>query len=106
MTFIGAFLLMLAVHPELALITAVVVPVGSWVTTRYGSRMTATWQAIYGSIGDFNARIEENVGGIRVVKSFANEAHERDLFARNNAGYRTRKLDAYRIMAVSQALNY
>ncbi|KQQ91066.1 ABC transporter ATP-binding protein [Aureimonas sp. Leaf324] len=106
MTFIGAFFLMLAVHPELALITAVVVPVGSWVTTRYGSRMTTTWQAIYGSIGDFNARIEENVGGIRVVKSFANEAHERDLFARNNAGYRTRKLDAYRIMAVSQALNY
>ncbi|WP_416355226.1 ABC transporter ATP-binding protein [Aureimonas phyllosphaerae] len=106
MTFIGAFFLMLAVHVELALITAVVVPVGSWVTTRYGSRMTATWQAIYGSIGDFNARIEENVGGIRVVKSFANEEHERALFARNNVGYRARKLDAYRIMAISQSLNY
>lgn len=106
MTFIGAFLLMLSVHVELAVITAVVVPVGSWVTTRYGARMTATWQAIYGSIGDFNARIEENVGGIRVVKSFANEEHERALFARNNTSYRSRKLDAYRIMAVSQSLNY
>ncbi|WP_182084761.1 ABC transporter ATP-binding protein [Aureimonas sp. ME7] len=106
MTFIGAFLLMLNVHVELALITALVVPLGSWVAARYGSRMTKTWHAIYGSVGDFNSRIEENVGGIRVVKSFANEAHERALFARNNSGYRARKLDAYRIMSISQSLNY
>ncbi|MFD2238918.1 ABC transporter ATP-binding protein [Aureimonas populi] len=106
MTFIGAFALMLSVHVELALITGIVVPVGSWVTTKYGARMTNTWRAIYSSIGEFNARIEENVGGIRVVQSFANEAHERSLFARNNGLYRERKLDAYRIMAVSQSLNY
>ncbi|WP_185983887.1 ABC transporter ATP-binding protein [Aureimonas mangrovi] len=106
MTFLGAFALMLSVHTELALITGVVVPIGTWLTARYGQRMTDTWRAIYGSVGDFNARIEENVGGIRVVKAFANEEHERALFAENNAGYRARKLDAYRIMAVSQSLNY
>ncbi|WP_427023552.1 ABC transporter ATP-binding protein [Aureimonas ureilytica] len=106
MTFVGAFLLMLSVHVELALITAVIVPVGTWATVHYGARMTTTWQSIYRSVGDFNARIEENVGGIRVVKSFANEAHERELFAVNNQGYRARKLDAYRIMAFSQSLNY
>jgi ATP-binding cassette, subfamily B, bacterial len=106
MTFLGAFALMLSVHTELALITGVVVPIGTWLTARYGQRMTDTWRAIYGSVGDFNARIEENVGGIRVVKAFANEEHERALFAENNAGYRARKLDAYRIMAASQSLNY
>ena len=106
MTFLGAFALMLSVHTELALITGIVVPVGSWVTTKYGSRMAQTWRAIYASVGDFNVRIEENVGGIRVVQSFANEDHERGLFAGNNRLYRDRKLDAYRIMAVSQSLNY
>ncbi|MBB3998021.1 ABC transporter ATP-binding protein [Aureimonas pseudogalii] len=106
MTFLGAFVLMLSVHVELALITAAVVPIGTWATTRYGSRMTNTWQRIYGSVGDFNARIEENVGGIRVVKSFANEDHERALFADNNRSYRARKLDAYRIITASQSLNY
>ena len=40
----------------------------------------------------FNARIEENVGGMRVVQAFANEEHERRLFARDNARYRTTKL--------------
>ncbi|BDA82710.1 multidrug ABC transporter ATP-binding protein [Aureimonas sp. SA4125] len=106
MTFIGAFALMVTVHVELALITAVVVPFGTFVTTRYGNRMTQAWHTIYGSVGDFNARIEENVGGIRVVKSFANEDHERALFAVNNQNYRARKLDAYRIMTASQSLNY
>ncbi len=79
---------------------------GAFITTRYGARMTDTWRRIYASVGDFNARIEENVGGIRVVQAFTNEAHERALFAVNNAEYRRRKLSAYWIMSASQALNY
>lgn len=106
MTFVGAFVLMLFVHVELALITGVVVPLGAWVTTRYGAKMTETWRQIFKSIGEFNARIEENVGGIRVVQAFTNEDHEKALFAANNAEYRRRKLSAYWIMAASQALNY
>jgi ATP-binding cassette subfamily B protein len=106
MTFIGAFALMLSVNLELALITAAIVPLTAWVTTRYGGRMTRNWQALYGRVGNFNHRIEENVGGIRVVQAFANEDHERRLFAEDNQGYRRTKLDAYRIMAASTSLSY
>ncbi|WAJ28745.1 ABC transporter ATP-binding protein [Antarcticirhabdus aurantiaca] len=106
MTFAGAFAIMLSIHAPLALVTAAIVPLGTWLTTVYGGRMTQTWQGIYGSVADFNTRIEENVGGIRVVKAFANEEHERKLFARNNALYRARKLDAYRIISWTLSLNY
>ncbi|MGO4727187.1 MULTISPECIES: ABC transporter ATP-binding protein [unclassified Inquilinus] len=106
MTFIGAFALMLSVNLQLALITAAIVPLTAWVTTRYGGRMTRNWQALYGRVGNFNHRIEENVGGIRVVQAFANEDHERRLFAEDNQGYRRTKLDAYRIMAASTSLSY
>lgn len=106
MTFIGAFALMLFVNVELALITAAIVPVVAWVTSRYGARMTRNWQALYGRVANFNVRIEENVGGMRVVQAFANENHERGLFAKDNAAYRQTKLDAYRIMAVSTSLSY
>ncbi|MET7245723.1 ABC transporter ATP-binding protein [Methylobacterium sp. EM32] len=106
MTLIGAFGLMLTVHPPLALMTAAILPVIAFVTVRYGGRMTRNWQAQYGRVGAFNARIEENVGGIRVVKAFANEAHERRLFAADNERYRATKLDAYKIMAASLSLNY
>ncbi|KQR23069.1 multidrug ABC transporter ATP-binding protein [Deinococcus sp. Leaf326] len=106
MTLLGAFALMFTVHPGLAVLTSIIVPVVLWVTTRYGNRMTATWRRLYESVANFNVRIEENVGGIRVVQAFANEAHERELFARDNARYRSTKLEAYRIMAASTSLSY
>jgi len=106
MTFVGAFLLMLWVHPPLAIITALIVPLTAFIVARYGGRMTQNWQAQFGRVGAFNVRLEENIGGIRVVQAFGNEDYERRLFAGDNALYRDTKLDAYRIMAASQALNY
>ena len=106
MTFIGALLLMFTVNAKLALVTACVVPVVAWVTIRYGDRMERNWQALYRRVGDFNVRIEENVGGMRVVQAFANEDHERRLFADDNRRYRETKLNAYRIMAASNSLSY
>ncbi len=44
MTFIGAFVLMFAVNVKLALITALIVPMTGFISTRYGSRMTRTWR--------------------------------------------------------------
>ncbi len=106
MTLLGAFIVMFTVNAPLALVTLLVVPLTGWVTTRYGGRMTRNWQDLFSRVGDFNARIEENVGGIRVVQAFANEAHERRLFARDNDLYRKTKLEAYRIMAASTSLSY
>ena len=78
MTFLGAFVLMFTVNPQLALITGRDRADHRLdLTTRYGGRMTRTWRALFGRVGEFNARIEENVGGIRVVQAFANEDHER-----------------------------
>jgi len=106
MTFIGAFALMVAINMRLALLTIMIVPPIVFLATRFGSRMTQNFRSIFAGIGVFNARIEENIGGIRVVQAFANEAHERGLFARDNEDYRRMKLQGYRIMAGSTALSY
>jgi ATP-binding cassette subfamily B protein len=106
MTFVGAFALMFTVNARLALMTSVIVPVVTVFSSRYGARMTKNFRALFGQVGQFNARIEENVGGMRVVQAFANEAHERDLFAVDNARYFTTKLAAYRLMAASTAVTY
>jgi ATP-binding cassette subfamily B protein len=106
MTLIGAFVLMLWVHPPLALIAGLVLPVATWVVARYGGAMTRNWQEQYGRVGAFNARLEEAIGGIRVVQAFANEEHERRLFARDNDLYRRTKLGAYRLMAAALSINY
>ncbi|WGF88485.1 ABC transporter ATP-binding protein [Marinivivus vitaminiproducens] len=106
MTLIGAFILMFVVHPPLAFITVTIVPVTFWLTWRFGGRMTQNWRALFGKVGQFNARIEDNVGGMRVVQAFANEDHERQLFAVDNESYKRTKLEAYRIMATSISINY
>ncbi|RAI00542.1 multidrug ABC transporter ATP-binding protein [Acuticoccus sediminis] len=106
MTFFGAFLLMLTINAELALIVGAIVPVIGWLTMWVGTRMTTNFRALFRRVGAFNARLEENIGGMRVVQAFANEAHETALFAEDNARYRTTKLQAYRLMAANSALSY
>lgn len=106
MTFIGAFALMLTVNVHLALVTGAIVPIVAWATTHYGREMTDNFRTLFSRVGAFNARIEENVGGIRVVQAFANEDHERQLFAADNGLYRTTKLAAYKLMAGNLALSY
>jgi len=106
MTFVGAFILMATINLELALITAVIVPACVAIVMVFGGRMTRTWRAIYARVADFNVRLEENIGGIRVVQAFANEEHEKTLFEHDNSRYRATKLSAYKLMAGSSALNY
>ena len=106
MTFVGAFLLMFTVNVDLAVLTVLAVPPILWLATRYGNRMTQNFRNIFAGIGAFNARVEENIGGMRVVQAFGNEAHERRLFAADNDAYRRTKLEGYRMMAASTALTY
>jgi len=106
MTFLGAFALMFFVNPSLAFITAGLVPIIAFLSSKYGTKMTTNWGALFRRVGEFNARVEENVGGIRVVQAFANEDHERKLFAADNARYRATKLKAYSLMAASMSLSY
>ena len=106
MTFVGAFALMFTINVRLALLTVIITPVVTIVSSRYGSRMTNNFRALFRQVGAFNARIEENVGGMRVVQAFANEEHERRLFAVDNAQYRRTKLQAYRLMAASSSITY
>lgn len=106
MTFAGAFALMFWVNPRLAVIVALIVPAMLGIVIFYGGRMTRTWRAIYSRVGDFNVRLEEALGGVRVVQAFGNEAHETELFGYDNQRYRTTKLEAYKVMAVSSALQY
>lgn len=106
MTLIGSFSLMAYINLELALLTFIIVPVMGWMIIFFGGRMTKTYRRLFDNIGNFNARIEDNVGGIRVVQSFANEAHEAKLFATDNQQFRQTKLMAYKLMAKSMSVSY
>lgn len=106
MTLLGAFALMAMIHLKLATLTFLVVPIILWVSMHFSGKMTVTFRALFRSVGQFNARLEDAIGGVRVVKAFANEEHERELFAVDNNRYRETKLTAYNIMAKALSLSY
>jgi ATP-binding cassette subfamily B protein len=106
MTLVAAFAVMLSVHAQLAVLTFLVVPGMIWLGFYFNHKMTQAFRAMYTEIGDFNARVEDNIGGMRVVQAFANEEHEKQLFAQNNTRFRRAKLRAYNIMSWSSSLSY
>ncbi|MNI00106.1 putative multidrug export ATP-binding/permease protein [compost metagenome] len=106
MTLIGSFILMLTINWQLAVLTFLIVPVLVWTALYFNRKMTSTYRGLFSELADFNSRVEENIGGIRVVQAFANEEHEKKLFAGNNGRYRATKLKAYKIMAGSLSINY
>ncbi|OKP89045.1 ABC transporter ATP-binding protein [Paenibacillus sp. P32E] len=106
MTLVGAFILMADINLKLAVITFIIVPLMAWIIIHFGRNMTSTYHQLFSNVGNFNARIEDNVGGIRVVQSFANEEYEKHLFAVDNQMFRKTKLMAYKLMAKSLSVSY
>ncbi|HZG57664.1 ABC transporter ATP-binding protein [Paenibacillus sp.] len=106
MTLMGAFGVMLYLNWKLALITFVVIPVIIWLVLMANKRMTKAVDRMYRDIADFNARVEDSIGGIRVVQAFANERHEKKLFDVNNLRFRDAKILQYKIMGVNLSISY
>jgi len=106
MTLLGAFAVMLFLHWPLAILTFVAVPFLIWLAIICNQRMTTAIRKMFSDIADYNARVEDTFGGIRVVQAFANEEHEKRLFADSNRGFRQSKLSAYKIMSWSISLSY
>ncbi|WP_317971967.1 ABC transporter ATP-binding protein [Paenibacillus sp. CCS19] len=106
MTLLGAFTLMMLIHWKLAVMTFIIVPAIIWVVIYFNGKMTKAIHQLFGDIGDFNARIEDNVGGIRVVQAFTNEKHEINQFTENNSRFRLTKLMSYKLIAKNGSISY
>ncbi|MEW9699244.1 ABC transporter ATP-binding protein [Paenibacillus sp. SI8] len=106
MTLFGALALMLMINVKLALLTFIIVPFLLWIAVYFNQKMTKTFRRMMGDLADINARVEDNIGGIRVVQAFANESYEKKLFETNNGRFRLTKLLSYKIMAWNVSLSY
>lgn len=102
-TFLGAVIFMLYNHTTMGICIALSAPFFIIVNKKYGYNMGRIWKRTMEQIGVFNQRIEETVGGIRVVKSFTNEPHEMKLFNQDNQKYVGIKRDFYHTMGINLA---
>lgn len=106
MTLLGAFLIMLNIHVELAIISFIIVPLILIIAIYFNKKMTIAFRELFSRVSDFNHMIEDKVGGIRLVQAFANEDREMASFKKLNDAFRKTKLKAYKIMALNTSTTY
>src|SRR6059058_1525804 len=75
-TIVVAAVVMLALNVELGLLALAPAPLIFWVAFRYGRRNRPASQEVQQRIAELTAEVEENVGGIRLVKAFAREERQ------------------------------
>jgi len=80
LTILLAAVAMFATQPGLAAISLAPVPFVVAVAARYGRRARPALQEVQQRIAELTADVEENVGGVRVVKAFAREDRQLDRF--------------------------
>ena len=99
----GAFIILVNINPWLALAAFIVLPFMFAFAFILNKKMRRAFRRNTEKIGDINGQIEDNLAGIRVVKSFANEDIENQKFAVGNNGFLAAKKNSYRYMGSFQA---
>ena len=96
---VGSFIILFIINWRLALCAFVFVPPMVVYAILLNRKMKVVYKKNRRRIAEINGQIEENLSGIRVVKSFANEEIEEQKFRKGNDVFFESKLENYRLMA-------
>lgn len=94
--FVGALVILLNINVKLTIAVFCFLPIMAVFVFYFNKRMHTALRKNKECIGDVNAQVEDNLSGIRVVKSFANEEIEKKKFAYENDRFLESRKNTYR----------
>lgn len=100
---IGALIILANINGWLTLAAFMILPIMFTFAFFLNKKMRRAFKKNRQKIAEINAQIEDNLSGIRVVKSFANEEIENEKFKIGNDGFLNSKKDNYKYMGSFQA---
>ena len=100
----GSFIILMFVNPMLTLITYAFIPLLVLFILFYNRKMNRVFKSNKRYIAEINEQVEDNLSGIRVVKSFANEEIETKKFAKGNKNFVESKRQRYKLMGNYMAI--
>ena len=100
---VGAFVILMNINGWLVLAAFIVLPFMFAFAFLLNKKMRGAFKRNREKIAEINAQIEDNLSGIRVVKSFANEDIEAEKFKIGNDGFLAAKKNSYHYMGSFQA---
>lgn len=99
----GALIILANISGWLTLAAFIILPIMFLFAFFLNKKMRRAFRRNREQIADINAQIEDNLAGIRVVKSFANEEIENEKFKQGNDGFLAAKKNSYHYMGSFQA---
>lgn len=94
----GALIILTGINPKLTLAAFIVLPFMFAYAYFLNGKMRKAFRRNRQKIAEINGQIEDNLSGIRVVKSFANEEIENEKFKVGNDGFLSAKKNSYMYM--------
>ncbi len=82
-----AMYFMIGIHPKMALISGIFIPIVILYSVFFHNRIAASFQHADEEEGVLSAIAQENLTGVRVVRAFGREQFERERFETQNEGY-------------------
>lgn len=99
----GALIILSRISGWLTLAAFIVLPFMFTFAFVLNKKMRRAFRNNRVKIAQINGQIEDNLSGIRVVKSFANESVENEKFRKGNDGFLAAKKNSYKYMGSFQA---
>lgn len=96
---VGAFIILMGINIPLTLLVFAILPLMFVFAYFMRGKMNRAFRKNRERIAEINAQVEDNLSGIRVVKSFANEDIEIEKFHEGNASFVESKRNSYWNMA-------
>lgn len=96
--FIGSFIILMFINVHLALVACAIIPIMFIYAFVLNKKMKKAFKRNRVKLAEINSQIEDNLSGIRVVKSFANEDIEEKKFDVGNQGFLSSKRNSYQYM--------
>lgn len=87
-------IMMMTMSWQLTLYTLICIPLLAFVALRFESRIHPAFQEMRLALSSLTTAVQENITGVRTVKSFAREPYEVEKFSTRNERYKTNQIHA------------
>ena len=97
---IGGSIILFILDWRLAALVLIPVPILAVALRHYNTRIRPVYRSVRARLGDINAKLQDNLSGIRVIQAFAREEMERQRFTTESERYYQARVKGIRYWSV------
>jgi ABC-type multidrug transport system fused ATPase/permease subunit len=100
MRLVGGSLILFVLDWRLAALVMIPVPILSLAFRHYNTKIRPVYRRVRARLGDINAKLQDNLSGIRVIQAFAREDVEYERFSRESERYYQARVKGIRYWSI------